>query len=152
MHSTEDYAIMFKDGFGLHYVHGVFFNKEDFEKYVKGKKATGQQIIAVKNTEQKAVLIKIYGYEKVLSDLPNLKVLDIYEKVSKITGKNTKCELMEFDLTKTLKHKILKVEDHSTHKITFLGMPRQIKTCLEGLAWSFDVKEGDYAKLVQMES
>jgi hypothetical protein len=154
MHNTEDYAIYFKDGYGLNFVYGVYFNPEDFDKLVNGKKATGKQIMQVKNAEQKTALIKVYGYETIISSLKNVSVIDMYKKLSAQTGKETVCELIEFDINERVRARVLKVEDHSVHKVTFLGVPMESNTdtCLKALAWSFGVSEDEYGKAMVIES
>jgi len=149
LHSTYDYAIVLKDGYGLHYVHGVFFSPELFNQFFKEKSFTGKDILQLKNTEQKAVLIQHYGYQQILSDV-NAKVIDTYKTKSKVTQKPVICELIEFQLDNTTL-RLVKVEDHSVHKITTLGVPIEdsTKTCLGALAWTFGMKEEEYNLLVE---
>jgi hypothetical protein len=136
MHNTKNYAIKFKDSFGLHYIHGVFFNYEDFEKFILNK-PSAKDIIKIKNLEQKSALIQLYGYDNIINELKT-KTLDRWVQVSQITNRKAVCELLEVDI-EGFKGKLLKLEDHSVHKITFLGVPRDIKTVKEAIKWTFQL-------------
>lgn len=145
MHNVEDAAIAFNDGFKIHYVHGVYFNEEDFLKYVKTK-PTPKQVLSVKNAEQRGVLIKLYGYDYILDHLEDKKILDVYEGISKQTGKPVKYEVIEFPFEDNLIARFVKVECHTEHKITCLGVPRinETESCKGAIAWTFGLNEGDY--------
>ena len=142
LHCTNDYAIYFKDGFGLHYVHGIFFSNELFEKFFKLKNYDGKDILKLENVEQRAVLIQAHGYKKILEEV-GAEVIDTYIGKSKITGKEIKYELLKF-MMNSIHLKLVRVEDHTTHKIVLLGVPNNIKTCMSAIAWTFSIDEQDY--------
>ena len=142
LNCTTDYAIYFKDGFGLHYVHGIPFSKKLFEKFFKFKDYTGKDILNFKNVEQKAVLIQEHGYEKILEEV-GAEVIDTQIGKSKITGKKVIYELLEFEINSAYL-RLIKVEDHTTHKIVTLGVPSNMKTCMEAIAWTFGFDKEDY--------
>ena len=149
LHSAEGPAIYFEDKTSYYYVYGIPFSEGEYHQYVKGD-ATGRKILSARNVEQKAVLIKLFGYERILTDLDHSRIIDKYEKTSQITGKKTTCQLFEFMIdSATLR--VLKVEDHSVHKLTFLGVPRtnQTKTCIGAIAWTFGLKTEDYQPMME---
>jgi hypothetical protein len=112
---------------------------------------SGSEILMVKNTEQKAVLIEHYGYEKILKELKDVKVLDEVNDFSKVDNKPVKYQVLEFDLDRVIL-RFVRVEDHSTHKVTCLGVPRneQTKTCKGAIKWTFGLDEKeDYAPVIE---
>jgi hypothetical protein len=149
-HSAEGPAIYFEDKTSHFFVHGIEFLDREYYDYVFGKNASGRKILSMRNLEKKAALVKLYGYERILKDIVELRTLDKYEKTSQITGKKTTCELLEFDLDYNML-RVIKVEDHSVHKITFIGVPmlRQTRTCIGALAWTFGLKTKEYKPLLE---
>ena len=139
MHCLDDCAIAFADGFGLHYVHGVFFNSEQFAP-VKNKTITGTDILALRNAEQKAALIQALGYSTILDALPTHRVLDEYRGTSKHDGAPVTYQVIDADLD-GLPIRFVKVECHTTHKIVCLGVPRETatETCLGTIKWTFNL-------------
>ena len=151
MDCKTGYAIEFADGYGLNYINGVFFSQEDFDKFFV-KRATPRDIMDIRNAEQKAEVIKHYGYEYVVSGLENVKILDTKIVKSKITKKSCEYRLIEFDIAQNLQARVVLVEDHTTHKKVFLGVPREklTETCMGAIAWTFGMESKDYAP--KMES
>jgi hypothetical protein len=149
LHSISDYALYFKDGFGAYFVHGVKFSKYDFNRLVKNKNVSGEEIMKVKNAEQKAALIKVHGYERVLNDLDNLKIVN-KETVKGIDGKKKEHILYEFDF-EGIKSRVLSLDDHSTGKKYFLGVPADCgDTVRDALAWTFKLeKDYKYKPIIQ---
>jgi len=151
LHCKNDFAVLYADGFGTHFVNGVFFEKELFIKAFKENNMSGSEILMVKNTEQKAVLIEHYGYEKILNELKDVKVLDEVNDFSKVDNKPVKYQVLEFNLDGAIL-RFVRVEDHSTHKVTCLGVPRneQTKTCKGAIKWTFGLDEKeDYAPVIE---
>jgi len=74
LHCTEDMAISWDDGYGQHYIHGVFFD-EELWKEVINPNAKGKTILAIKNAEQRMAAIKYIGMEKFLK-LADAKLLE----------------------------------------------------------------------------
>ena len=139
LHSIDGYAVEFFDGYGQNYLWGVYFPPEDFDRLVKNKCET-KDIFAVENQEQRAALIKLYGYEKLIESLPNLHVVDTLVKEGK------KHVLYRYELGRSTPS-FLSVEDFSSDMKYFLGVPSECKTALEALAWTFQVDKNDYAKI-----
>jgi len=151
LHCITDYALHWDDGYGQHYVHGVFFSPKLFQQFFINKKFKGEDIIKLKNTEQKTAIIQHYGYESIIKSIPNLKTIDTKTVRSKVTNKNTNYQLLEFDLDGQ-QCRIIKVECHTEHKPTFLGIPieKQTETCMGAIAWTFGINTDDY--LLEMET
>jgi hypothetical protein len=151
MHNIKGFAIRFKDGYGLNYVNGVYFDYELFIRAFVKKELSGKDILNLRNTEQKAELIKFYGMNFIINDLKNIKVLDIFKKKSMITNKETECKVFEFEIEKNVFVRYLEVEDHSTHKKTFLGVPREkeTETVIGALSWTFNIEPLLYKSIVE---
>ena len=152
--STKETAIAFKDGYGLNFVENIYFDEELFDRaYITGD-MTGKDILAVENAEQKVVLIRTYGYEHILDDV-DATVLDTFDGTSEITGKPVHYELFEFNMEVFGRggrmFRVIKVEDHTTHKSVTLGVPvnHQTRTCLGAIAWTFEMTEEQYKPFIE---
>lgn len=66
--NTEGPAIGWSDGYCLHYINGVFFEKELWERVV-GLTMTGKEILSLENMEQRMIAIKLKGVLDLLDDL-----------------------------------------------------------------------------------
>jgi len=86
-HSVESKAIQWADGWGVYCVNGISFDEDKFKKFFIEKNYTNEDFQSVTNTEQKAVLIKHLGYEKVISLLKDYTEIDRYKGMSKVTNK-----------------------------------------------------------------
>jgi hypothetical protein len=140
LHCITDFAIKFADGYGQHYLWGVYFSPLDFQKYVIDR-VCAKDLFAVQNQEQKAALIKLYGYEKLLEELPGIRVVDKLEKQGKMHV------LYTWDLSREVHPTFLMVEDFSSDRRYFIGVPGSFGSALDALAWTFNVSSEEYAKL-----
>ena len=133
--NKSNYAITFADGYGQNYVNGVFFDEELFKKCFVEKKITPEEIVYMKNAEQKAVLIQEFGYNFILDNLDDKKILH----------KELNYELFEFNI-ENLIARAVKVVCPSTQRIFILGVPRETstETCMGAIAWTFGMKEDEY--------
>lgn len=122
----------------FHFIHAYF-------AFVQ-KCLSAEDIIQHKNAEQKAVLIKEYGYEYIINSLPNKKILDELTEFSSITKKPVHYQVIEFDINNNITARVVSVECTTTHKKTFLGIPRikQTEKCKGAVAWTFGEEEKDY--------
>ncbi len=68
MHCLDGYAIEWKDGYGQNHIHGVFIPNDLFIKWQQGT-MTATDLLQIDNQEQKRVLLKEYGYEKIFQEL-----------------------------------------------------------------------------------
>ena len=146
MHSTKKPAILFKDGYQLHYIHGVFFEPELFQKLCIDKTVTLKDILSWTNAEQRSAAITLIGYEKLFAQAgTDAKLLDKTQVRSKVTRKMTTYELYDITIANT-PCRFVSVECHTIHKKTFLGVPAtdQTKTCMAAIAWTFRMTEAEY--------
>ena len=153
MHCTTDYAIAWEDGYGQHYVHGVFFDKELFEKFFKSK-ATPQEIMEMRNQDQKAAVIEHYGLDYVLP-MFEPRLIDSYDGISKVTYKPIHYELYRVQ-TPAGERNMLVAEDHSKHTKHPLLIPiksdidnQEIVRWSQAAAWTFEMNEGEYLDCIK---
>lgn len=152
LHSMDGPAAIYEDGTEGYFVHGIEFTQDEFDKFFVVKQFTARDILQLRNLEQKALIIKEIGYEKLMT-MVNATLLDTYQDVSKITGKPVTYELREFiaSYQPLLVARFVRVEDHSTHKITCLPVPARDETltCLGAIAWTFGLTKEEYAPAVE---
>ena len=90
-------------------------------------------MISCENLEIRQVLLKKYGYEKFVNELKGIRVhSDKFGELIKLNWK--KEEIMKF----------VKVKDASTDRVYIIRVPPDIKTCKEGVAWTFGLREKEY--------
>jgi len=141
-----DYALYWNDGYGKYYVNGVTIEDDLFKRAFILKNIKPEEIMATENLEIKSVLIKEYGYDYIKASLKNFKMLDKHMVLSNITGKYTTYELFEYDLQPRVPMRIVKVECHTTHQVTFIGVPRvkDTENCIDAIGWTFGFGPGEY--------
>ena len=152
-HSVESKAIQWADGWGVYCVNGISFDEDKFKKFFIEKNYTNEDFQSVTNTEQKAVLIKHLGYEKVISLLKDYTEIDRYKGMSKVTNKPVEYVLFEHSIGE-VRIRTVMVEDHSVHKKTFLNVPIQDDTdsTMGAIAWTFSMPKEEYISKMVMES
>jgi hypothetical protein len=98
----------------------------------------------LENTEHKTIAIQHIGYDKLLDKL-GAKKLDEWITNSVVNGNKAICELFEFELDRST-FRFVKVQDHSTGKITALGVPviPDTQTAKGAIAWTFGMTEEEY--------
>jgi hypothetical protein len=97
------------------------------------KTLTARDILKCENLEIKQTLLRRYGYEKFVRDLRGIKVQE--DKFGELVKLNFKGE-------ETMK--FVKVKDSSTDRIYVIRVPSEIKTCREGVAWTFGLRTSEY--------
>jgi hypothetical protein len=65
LHCTDGYAIQWPDGYGQHYLYGIFFEPEVFKK-ITAKKVSMKYILGLENMEKRMAALKLIGPEKLL--------------------------------------------------------------------------------------
>jgi len=80
LHNPDGYAVEFADGYGQHYLYGVYFSPEDFEKV---KTMTTKEALNIKNIEQRMAILKLFGAEKILNEI-GAKLIDSSERGNKL--------------------------------------------------------------------
>lgn len=150
MHSTTESAMKYADGFELFFVKGINFSKKLFE-FAFLNKMSAKDILNIENVEQRAVVIDHYGIDYIIDQL-NAKILDTHEAVSIVTGKNTICRLLEFEISGA-PFRAIELEDHSVHKKTILGVEisEKTNTALGAIAWTFGMSAEEYKDALEIE-
>jgi len=67
LHSEIAPAIVWSDTYEQHYLFGVYFDKELWEKVVK-KEMSFKDIMSIENIEQRMASMKIYGAKELLGN------------------------------------------------------------------------------------
>ena len=150
LHNKDGSAIVFNDGYEQHYVHGVFFEKELYDKIFIDKTMKGKDIIKLRNAEQKSAITQALGYSYIIDDITGIKIIDTYVDKSKVDGNKVTYEVLEFPLDNNT-IRIVKVEDHTEHKITYLGVPieKSTETCMGAIAWTFNMEVNKYKPIME---
>jgi hypothetical protein len=147
LHSESGPAIRFADNISYYFVHGVLFKFDEYTSFFpKRDMITIAQILAVKNTEQRAALLQCYGLDKLLETAVDLKILDKgYEYAIKLK-RRVPIQLVEFRFEGM--HTALVLHDHSTEKRYVELVPREMTTIHDALQWQYhghDPEEFVYA-------
>ena len=107
-------------------------NLRDYLLLIK-KNLKPLEVLKIENSEVRRYLIKRVGYENIKKDA-NVQVLHT-------DGTS--------DLLQINEEKYVKVKDTSTSREYLLYVPDHIKTCKQGIAWTFDLKEEEYNPLIE---
>lgn len=155
LNNEKGYAVVWginKEGkieSGLHFVKGVYFQPELFDKIFIKENISSEEIFGLRNTEQKAVALHHIGYDKFINELCAEK-LDTWTTESVINGNVAVCSLYQFKLDGD-RLRFVEVQDHSTGKKTVLGVPiiEDTKTAKGAVAWTFGKKECEYGPTIE---
>ena len=130
-------------------VEGVLLPKNLFRDF-KNNKLTPEKILKAKNAEVRSLLLKQYGYGRLISHFEH-KIIDRdlkrdYELILLKTPKTEKIENRWNGNITELPEDIMliKVKDTSTGTFYVLRVPLTVKTCTEALAWTFGMSESEY--------
>jgi len=134
MHCINDYAVFFKDSFGLHYIHGVYFEPNLFNKK---DTLNIKQILSLKNIEQRQALLSIQKPERLFDEL-NPELIDKSKRGNELYS-TTK---LNNEMTKFLKYKC-----PSTGREYVSFVPKEIREADEGMAWKYQISKETYSKL-----
>jgi hypothetical protein len=137
MHSIEKSAIRFKDGYEQHYIHGVYFDKDLWERLV-GKKMSFKEIASLKNIEQRIIALKLYGPENLLKEV-RAELLDKSERGNELYGIDSLIG------GRTLK--LLKYSCPSTNRLYVSFVPDEHTKADSAMAWKFSINEFEYKQL-----
>jgi hypothetical protein len=138
LHNKHGMSVEYGDGWGLHHIHGVFFSPELFDKAFNRKTLMAKEIMGLKNAEQKAVLIQEFGYEKILSELKDVKKIDTQSRSFNHGDKKVVYELIEFSIREDTPSRLLQVQwyEKNRKRKTVLGVPNTIRDAIEAVAWT----------------
>ena len=154
MHCENDYAIYFNDGFGLHYIHGVYFEPELFERSFKKKSISAEEILSLKNAEQKSALIQVYKFDYIFTSLKEKEKIHEHRSFqNKDKNKPLHYELFEFKIGNVIQ-RVVKVQWWEKERLreTVLGVPRETgtSTCMSAIAWTFGIDDvNQYNPLIE---
>ena len=153
LHSKHDYAVYFNDGWGLHYVNGIFFGKELFQKAFKDRTITSEEILSLENAEQRACLINEYGFEYIFGNLKDKQEVDRQKRTFNKTKKEVEYVLFVSEIGNYKAH-ILKVEwyEKDRKRQTVLGVPNNINDAIEAVAWTCYTTKENWEKNLVMEA
>lgn len=147
LHRSDGPAVITSNGTKMHYWKGIFM-----EPSLWNNKDTmpATEILALPNAEVRRCMVEMIGYEAFLKRAKP-KVLDEDKKSGATLYR---VEMPEDDRNEPLV--VVKVLDGTALKDSkgkeyrkeyFLRVPPAIKTCVEAIAWTFEMKPEEYAKL-----
>jgi hypothetical protein len=155
LHAEKTAAIQFNDGWSLNFVHGVNFSDKEYKELVLNKPKP-EDIVKVRNADQRTALIQLYGYDYVFEHLPGKKVLDTHKTIQKGTDKEVTYVLFEYEHGDNLVQRVVRVEwwENNSLKTAVIGVPVEVstKTALGGIAWSFGMSEKEYVDSLEVEA
>ena len=172
LHSTEKPAIEWRDGYNLHYLHGVFFEEKQWKEIVKGKISI-KEVLSETNMERRMAIIKVMGVEKILEKGRLINSHTIKKRIIKepiITIGNQKWgdkkriiesvtyDLYEIENVFSQIAYFLRYQDPSTDRVYVSGIDPEIGkkgSALEAMAWKFNIPLDEIPKdgvLFDMES
>ncbi len=120
LHNFDDAAIEYNDGFKLFRFNGVNVP----QKYVNQKSFTKEEILAEENADIRREMIRKIGIEEAI------KILE-----AKVLDKKDGYELISLDIGDKIARPYLKMKNPSIDAIHIEGVPAEIKTVYEALAF-----------------
>lgn len=148
LHRADGAAVITSNGTKTFYWKGIFIEPSLWNNI---DKMTAPEILNHPNAEIRRCLIEKIGYEKFLTRAKP-KVLDEDKKTGailyrvEIPGENEEpLVVIKVKDGTPMKDK----EGNETRKEYFLRVPPTIKSCLEAVAWTFDMDPKEYAKIEQ---
>lgn len=137
LHSINSPAIYFKDGYEIHYINGIFFPKEMFEKLTKGK-MTFSEILAIVDVDQRNQAMRFVGDKEREDFLKHVKA----EVVDEYTKETLQGNKVYYKLYKLPKGDIFQEDTKamwytcpSTGLSNFSGVPSTMNKVDEAMAW-----------------
>lgn len=127
IHCEDDPSILYKDGFSVYGLNGIIVTKEIVE--TPHDKLDAKLILNEKNVEVRREIIRKIGMERICKDL-DTKILD--KKTYDIGGYY---ELISINIGDDRIRPYLRMTNQSTGSIHIEGVPPEIKTVDNALAW-----------------
>jgi hypothetical protein len=124
----------------------VNFDKKIFEWFFSGKKRSPEDILELPNVEHRIALIQHFGPEYIFDHISDKALIARDECVSAVTGNPVTCELYDCFMRQVGEIRLLKLEDHTTHKPVVLAVPStpETMTCKGAIAWTFGMSQEEY--------
>ena len=141
LHCTHDYAIAFRDGFKIAFIHGVEIPYEIFEKF-RTKILTFKEIMQIENTDVRFAILSEFDKEKLLEEA-QAELISNEE-----TTFNRSYKL--YVLPNLIDGKIVKMlvyADLSNGKIRFKFVPENHTSALTAIAESHHMTVEEYAEV-----
>lgn len=101
------------------------------------EKLDANEVFHIRNQEIRRFIMKRIGYDKIKKDVK-----------AKTLHTDRTSELLKISFGE-VDELYVKVTDHSTDREYLLYVPSNIKTCREGIAWTFGLNEKDYNPLIE---
>ena len=135
MHCEDGPSILYRDGWGMHHIHGV---KVDSYIVEQPEKITVQLIESERNAEVRRVMIERYGQARYLLDSGSQQIHSddfgtLYRK--EIPGDEALLMVKVVNSTP---------EADGSFKDYFLRVPPTMKRAREAVAWTFGKTEAEY--------
>lgn len=108
-------------------------NLNDFLLLVN-ENTTAQEVLTAKNAEIRRYLIKRIGYEKIKEDVG-----------AELIHEDGTSQLLKFNTGE----QYVKVKDSSTDREYLIYVPNNIKSCKQGIAWTFGLREDEYNPIIE---
>jgi len=137
MHCLDEPAIKFADGYEEYYVDGIHFDRKTYERAFILKNMSGKDIMALKNAEQRACIIKYVGIESLVSEMEG-KNIDSYIH----EYESNKYEYILWDFGLPIRY--VQCPDYSTKRVFFLGVPIEMDNVKKAVAWTYEEDEQSY--------
>ncbi len=135
-HSLYKPAIRWKEASEFYFIHGVKFEKDLWQKVVN-KELFAVEILKLENIEQRYIALKIYGAERLLTELK----AELIDK----SDRNELYVLPHIIPSRSLK--MLKYKCPSTDREYVKFVPDEFVKADEAQAWSFGLKLCEYEGL-----
>lgn len=142
LHSTTGPAVTWSDGQKSYVVTGIYI--EDPSWIIDPGSITADAVLKQDNVELRRIMLSLMGMENFVAQAKST-VLDEWVdgggqpgKLLKIKQKNDE-DIVLYQFT-----------DASTYKVGFLRVPPTMKTCLEAVAWGFDIDPKVYKPQTEM--
>jgi len=137
LHSLNSPAVLFKDGYEIHYINGIYFPKEMFEKLTKHEMSF-EEILAIVDVDQRNQAMRFVGDKEREKFLKHVKaeVIDEYVKES-INGNKVFYKLYHIPKNDifTTDVKAMWYTCPSTGMSNFSGVPSDMTTVAGSMAW-----------------
>lgn len=132
----KEFEVESESAFDIGWDDECYNNLKDYLLLIKTN-ISAEDVLSTKNAEVRRYLIKKIGYEKI-KQMTNAKIIH----------KDNTSELLDLEYNSQIE-RYVKVKDSSTDREYLLYVPSHIKTCKEGIAWTFDLKEEEYNPILE---
>ena len=149
LHRPNGPAVMTPTGTKFYYWKGIFIEPS---LWAKRDTITVEEIFALRNVELRRSMIELVGFEEILRRVQKAST----KKACLLEKDEHGYELYKVDMPEDDKEEPLVViklidstelkdpEGRPFHKNYYLRIPPKIKTCAEAIAWTFNMKNGEY--------